>query len=287
MKVVVTGKGGQLASELEFLKGGDLNWKFLSYGDLDITKKDFVYDFFLNNKCDLIINCAAYTSVDNAEDEIDKCFKVNYHGVSNLISASEKFKIKIIHFSTDYVFDGYKNISYKENDITNPMSVYGKSKFKGELALCKSNIKSIVIRTSWVYSVFGKNFVKSMLSLSKKNRSISVVSDQIGSPTNAYDLAQLILKIINCKKYIWKSFDIFHFSNEGQCSWYDFAKEIFEICKISTTVNEIKSSQFLTKAKRPNFSLLSKKKIKNTFNIEIFHWKDSLKNMLLNNNLQL
>ena len=287
MKVVVTGKGGQLASELEFLKGGDLNWKFLSYGDLDITKKDFVYDFFLNNKCDLIINCAAYTSVDNAEDEFDKCFKVNYHGFSNLISASEKFKIKIIHFSTDYVFDGYKNISYKENDITNPMSVYGKSKFKGELALCKSNIKSIVIRTSWVYSVFGKNFVKSMLSLSKKNRSISVVSDQIGSPTNAYDLAQLILKIINCKKYIWKSFDIFHFSNEGQCSWYDFAKEIFEICKISTTVNEIKSSQFLTKAKRPNFSLLSKKKIKNTFNIEIFHWKDSLKNMLLNNNLQL
>jgi dTDP-4-dehydrorhamnose reductase len=281
LKVIVTGKDGQLASEFEALKGFDPDWTFLSVQDLDITNRDFVLSYFESNSFDLVINCAAYTAVDKAEDEKELAFKVNAEGVKNLLEACERIEAKFIHYSTDYLFDGSSKEPYSELDTPNPKTVYGASKLKGEeYILASKKVESIILRTSWVYSNFGQNFVKTILRLGKEKSELGVVSDQIGSPTFARDLAEDTLKILEDSNYQWKNGDIFHYSNEGNCSWHDFAKQIFDFADIKLTLNVLTSEEFPTRAVRPKFSLLDKSKLKKTFNVQINHWKDSLENML-------
>ena len=281
MRVLVTGKGGQLASEFEMLKGDDPSWTLLSVEDLDITDQSAVEDYFSNLNFDMIINCAAYTAVDKAEDELELAYAVNEKGLRNLVNVCNKYGSRLIHYSTDYVFNGESSIPYSENDSTKPKSVYGKSKLAGE-ELLKNNkaVESIILRTSWVYSNFGQNFVKTMLRLGKEKSELGVVSDQIGSPTFARDLAEDTLKILEDSNYQWKNGDIYHYSNEGSCSWYEFAKQIFDFAGVEVELNSLSSEEFPTRAVRPKFSLLDKSKFKKTFKIEINHWKNSLKNML-------
>ena len=281
MKVIVTGKGGQLASEFEALKGFDPDWTFLSEQDLDITNLELVLSFFNSNSFDLVINCAAYTAVDKAEDNFELAYAVNEKGVGNLADACNKYGSRLIHYSTDYVFNGESSIPYSENEFTEPRSVYGKSKLAGEKLLEENEaVESIILRTSWVYSNFGQNFVKTMLRIGKEKSELGIVSDQIGSPTFARDLAEDTLKILEDSNYLWKNGDIFHYSNEGSCSWYDFAKQIFDFADIKVKLNALSSEEFPTRAVRPKFSLLDKSKFKKTFKVEINHWKGSLENML-------
>lgn len=284
MNVAVTGRGGQLASEFERLKGSDPNWIFLSITDLDISDRESVLNYFWNKNFDFIINCAAFTSVDMAEDEIDIAYKVNETGVVNLIEACKLINSKLVHYSTDYVFDGKSSKPYHEKFKVNPKSVYGKSKLNGEICLIKEKkVKSIIIRTAWVYSTYGSNFVKTMIRLGTENKKIEVVCDQIGSPTYAYDLAKDSIIILKDQNYKWKNGDIFHYSNLGSCSWFDFAKKIFEIKKINVQLKPISTEEFQTRAIRPKFSLLDKTKFTSTFNIEIIDWEKSLKKMLKSN----
>lgn len=280
MNIVVTGKGGQLASEIELIKGNNPRWTFYSVEELDITNIKSVKKKFQHKSVDFIINCAAYTNVDGAEDEKEKAFSVNELGIKNLIKLSEEKNSKLIHVSTDYVFDGNSKTPYKENDITNPHGVYGKSKLAGEIAIIESSIKSVIIRTSWLYSNFGNNFVKTMLRIGKERTSVAVVGDQIGSPTNAEDLSKMIIDIINNKDYEWVVGDIFHYSNEGFCSWFDFSNEIFSYKKINIEVKKLFTHEFKTKTMRPKYSLLDKSKIKSTFGVKINDWKFSLRQML-------
>ncbi|MDB2701950.1 dTDP-4-dehydrorhamnose reductase [Flavobacteriaceae bacterium] len=281
MKVIVTGKGGQLASEFEKIKGDDLEWKFLSVEDLDITNESLVRNFFKDKQIDVLINCAAYTAVDKAEDDIELAYAVNEKGVKHLIEACKKTNAKFIHYSTDYVFDGESSEPYTEYHKVDPQSIYGKSKLAGEELLRKEKtVYSIVIRTSWVYSNFGHNFVKTMLRLGKEKSELGVVADQVGSPTFAQDLAKDTLKAIEDTSYKWKNADIFHYSNEGSCSWYDFAKQIFYLAGIDMKLNSLSTVEFPTRAVRPKFSLLDKTKFKKTFSVEINDWGTSLRNML-------
>ena len=281
MKKIVTGKGGQLASEFEMLKGDDPNWTLLSVEDLDITDQSAVEDYFANLNFDLIINCAAYTAVDKAEDQLELAYAVNEKGLKNLINVCYKYGSRLVHYSTDYVFNGESSIPYSENDSTEPKSVYGKSKLAGEELLINNKaVESIILRTSWVYSNFGQNFVKTMLRLGEEKSELGVVSDQIGTPTFARDLAEDTLKILEDSNYQWKNGDIFHYSNEGSCSWYEFAKQIFDFAGVEVELNSLSSEEFPTRAVRPKFSLLDKSKFKKTFKVEINHWKNSLENML-------
>ncbi len=281
MKVVVTGKGGQLASELESLKGFDPNWTFLSEQDLDITNKLSVVGFFELNRFDLVINCAAYTAVDKAEDEKELAFKVNAEGTKNLLEACERMDAKFIHYSTDYVFDGSSKEPYTELDTPNPNSVYGASKRKGEEYILKNNkVKSVILRTSWVYSSYGNNFVKTMVRLGSEKKELGIVSDQIGSPTYAKDLAKDTLNILNNENYQWSRGDVFHYSNNGSCSWYEFADKIFEKTNTYVKLKKLKTEDYPTKARRPKYSLLDKSKFENTFKIQIRDWKSSLLEML-------
>jgi dTDP-4-dehydrorhamnose reductase len=281
MKIVVTGKGGQLASELEALKGTDPNWTFLSEQDLDITKKVLVVSYFELNSCDLVINCAAYTAVDKAEDEKELAFKVNAEGVKNLLEACELMGAKFIHYSTDYVFDGSSKAPYNELDTPSPNSVYGLSKLKGEEYIFKNKkVKSIILRTSWVYSSYGNNFVKTMIRLGSEKEELGIVADQIGSPTYAKDLAVDTLKILLDENYKWISGDVFHYSNNSSCSWFEFAQKIFELTSISVQVKKLKTQDYPTKANRPKYSLLDKSKFEHTFNTKIKNWDTSLAKML-------
>ncbi len=279
-KTIILGKGGQLASELEYLKSKDKTWTFLSIDELDICDKKAVFNYFVNNPCKIIVNCAAYTFVDKAEEETKECYNVNFNGVQNIIEAIEDRGIKLIHISTDYVFDGKKSKPYNEKDLTSPTGVYGKSKLAGEIAICNSKVNSIIIRTSWLYSNYGHNFVKTMLKLGSDRNEIGVVNDQFGSPTFAHDLAKTIIKIVEDKKYTWSSGDIFHYSNEGSCSWHEFAFEIFKFSKMDLNVKKLTTEEFPTKAVRPKYSLLDKSKIKNGFDLKIPNWNISLKKML-------
>ena len=281
MKVVVTGKGGQLASELESLKGFDPNWTFISEQDLDITNKLSVVGFFELNRFDLVINCAAYTAVDKAEDEKELAFKVNAEGTKNLLEACERMDAKFIHYSTDYVFDGSLKEPYTELDTPNPNSVYGASKRKGEEYILKNNkVKSVILRTSWVYSSYGNNFVKTMIRLGSEKKELGIVSDQIGSPTYAKDLVKDTLNILNNENYQWSRGDVFHYSNNGSCSWYEFADKIFEKTNTYVKLKKLKTEDYPTKARRPKYSLLDKSKFENTFNIQIRDWRTSLIDML-------
>ena len=279
--ILVTGGNGQLGSELKEIAPNfpDYSFLFTVVKDLDITNHNAVAAFIESNNFNVIINCAAYTAVDKAESEPEISNSINHLAVANFAQIAKDNNIKLIHISTDYVFDGANYKPYVETDVPNPQSVYGKTKLDGELAMQKINpANSIIIRTSWVYSKFGNNFVKTMLRLVESRDEISVVADQIGSPTNAADLAEAILTIL--PKISNKTIEIFHYSNEGVCSWYDFAKAIFEIKEISIKVKPIKSEKYPTPADRPFYSFLNKCKIKNDFGIRIPYWRETLFNTL-------
>lgn len=275
--ILVTGSKGQLGFELK-----DFESKFKQYAfyftdsnSLDITDHEKVKSYCIENKIEIIINCAAYTAVDKAELDVELCDAINHLAVRNFAEIAKEKKIKLIHISTDYVFDGKAHKPYIEKDMPNPQSVYGKTKLAGEATMLNINpANSIIIRTSWVYSRFGNNFVKTMLRLGKERDELNVVADQIGTPTNASDLAKAILTII--PKIKSKHIEIYHFSNEGVCSWYDFAKAIFELSEISVKVKPIETSQYPTPAKRPFYSVLNKSKIKEVYKLDIPYWKDSL-----------
>ena len=275
MRILVTGSNGQLGSEMVALQAQQTHhqWFNLDINELDITDKNAVEQFVVNNKIDGIINCAAYTNVDKAEEDVALCYKVNRDAPQYLAQAIEKVGGFIIHISTDYVFDGTNNIPYTEQDKPNPVTIYGKSKIEGEQYVCESCKQHIIIRTAWVYSSYGKNFVKTMIKLGEEKTSLGVIFDQIGSPTYARDLANTIITIVN--QGIIPG--IYNFSNEGVISWYDFTKNIHQLANItSCKVEPIHTADYPTLAQRPHFSVLDKTKIKNTYNIEIPYWRDSL-----------
>ncbi len=279
--ILVTGAQGQLGSEIKALAHlyDEFNFFFTDKDDLDITDIDAIKTFVQTKNINAIINCAAYTAVDLAEDEFKLADLINHTATKYLAKTAKEFNLKLIHVSTDYVFDGKSHIPYNENDITKPTSSYGKTKLDGELSLkAIAPANSIIIRTAWVYSSYGSNFVKTMLGLGKDKNTLNVVYDQMGSPTYARDLALAILKIL--PKLSNKKTETYHYTNEGVCSWYDFAKAIFEIKNINCHVIPIPTSAYPTKATRPHYSILNKQKIKNSFEITIPYWRDSLKECL-------
>lgn len=279
--ILITGASGQLGSEVQSLASFYPQYKFFftDVSELDITNFKKIEEFCLDNKIHIILNCAAYTAVDKAEEQPDICNAVNNIATLNLALVAKNQNIQLIHTSTDYVFNGKNHIAFKENDIPRPINVYGNTKKLGEDALINVNPQnSIIIRTSWVYSSFGNNFVKTMLYLAKTREQLTVISDQIGTPTYAYDLAKTILDIL--PKINNKQVEIYHYSNEGVCSWYDFAFEIFDQTNTNCKVLPIETKDYPTAAERPLFSLMNKSKIKKTFQIEIPHWKTSLSNCL-------
>lgn len=285
MVVLVTGAGGQLGQSLQFIAPNypSIDFIFCNSTELDITNSDNVNEVFIQYKPQFCINTAAYTAVDKAESEIEKARLINVIGAENLAKTCKNFNATLIHISTDFVFDGLSQVPYNENDTPNPTGVYGQTKLDGEKAIQSIFDNHIIIRTSWVYSQFGNNFMKTMIRLGTEKDSLSVVNDQIGTPTNAVDLAETILKIVESKTnnhQLTTINQIFNFSNEGQCSWYDFAKKIFEINNINIDLKPIPTSSYPTPAKRPAYSVLDKSKIKNTFNIEIQNWEESLKTVI-------
>ncbi|MBR2286501.1 MAG: dTDP-4-dehydrorhamnose reductase [Alphaproteobacteria bacterium] len=268
---LITGGNGQLGTELSKRLPDAIR---TDVNDLDITHESLVADFVKKYKIDTIINCAAYTAVDKAEDNIDLATKINVDGPANLA----KTGAKIVHISTDYVFDGTAHKPYSPDstkDEINPISIYGKTKFAGEVKVLRYAIHSVIIRTAWLYSPYGNNFVKTMRKLGAEKESINVVADQIGTPTYAADLADAIVKIL--PQMNLKTRGIYHFTNMGVCSWYDFAHEIMDLSGLKCRVNPIKTTEYPTRAKRPYYSVLDKSDIINTFGLEIPHWKDSLK----------
>ena len=289
MRILVTGKNGQLGRSIQKTVNADTKignnqspnkYIFVGKEDLDLRSESSISHYFDNNdKFDIIINCAAYTQVDKAEQEVELSNQINHLAVKKLASIASKQQARLIHISTDYVFDGESDNPYIETDTTTPINVYGKTKLAGEKALqALMPINAIIIRTSWVYSEYGNNFVSTMLRLGREGDEKSVVSDQIGSPTYATDLADAILQIIEHKKFrdVSQTTQIYHYSNEGEISWYEFAKEIFKIEKIECEVNPVTSQQYPTPAKRPRNTLMNKDKIVKVFNIKISNWKSSL-----------
>jgi dTDP-4-dehydrorhamnose reductase len=277
INILVTGSNGQLGNELKVLASSLSQAKFLFHDvdTLDITNFESLSLFFKENKPSVIVNCAAYTAVDKAESEVEKAFLINDSAVENIAKIASKFLCKIIHISTDYVFDGFGNKPYEEGDLTNPISIYGKSKLAGEQHLIMLP-NAMIIRTAWLYSTFGNNFVKTMIRLGKEKKEIKVVFDQIGSPTYAADLAQVIIEILKQNKTGYFKPGIYHFSNEGACSWFDLASEIMFESRLNCKVAPIETHDYPTPVKRPAFSVFNKAKIKKTFNISIPWWKDSL-----------
>lgn len=278
--ILVTGSMGQLGSEIKELASNyNYNFFFTTRDDIDITSKDSIKEFCQTNSISVIINCAAYTAVDKAESDMENADLVNRKAVKKLSIVAKELNIKLIHISTDYVFDGKNFKPYVEEFQTNPQSVYGKTKLDGENEIIDINpLNSIVIRTSWVYSYYGNNFVKTMLRLGKEKEELGVIFDQVGTPTYAKDLAITILDII--PQIENSKVEIYNYSNEGVLSWYDFAKEIMKMAKLNCKINPIETYQYPTPAKRPHFSLLNKSKIKSKFNLEIPYWKDGLDDCL-------
>lgn len=306
MVVLVTGASGQLGQALKFIsdKYIDINFIFCSSSELDITSREKCELVFKKYQPDYCINAAAYTAVDKAESEPEKAHLINVLGAKNLAEVCKEINTILLHISTDFVFDGTSTKlsmtnGYTEEDIPNPTGIYGLTKLQGEKVIQETFENYFIIRTSWVYSQFGNNFMKTMLRLASERESLSVVNDQIGSPTNAVDLAEVLIKIIchtehltlsasnfqpsisNCQTELVEVFGIYNFSNEGQCSWYDFAKEIFKINNVTISLNPIPTTSFPTPAKRPAYSVLDKTKIKRVFSPEISgvikDWKESLK----------
>ncbi len=294
--IIVSGKNGQLGRELQNLAASNQNFQFIFFDkdELNIADEAALKNIFQKYSPSFFINCAAYTAVDKAENEKDMAYKINAEAVGNIAKQCNQFKTSLIHISTDYVFDGKATQPYKEDNKTNPVNYYGYTKLKGEELALENNPRTIIIRTSWVYSKYGNNFVKTMLRLMHERKEINVVNDQLGSPTYAKDLAEAIVEITNGQRSMVNNKDvphssqptahgfnnIYHFSNDGIISWYDFAVAIKEIKQLDCIVNPIPTTSYPTPAKRPAYSGLDKTKIINTFNIELKNWKESLINCL-------
>ncbi len=283
--ILVTGANGQVGSELQALVANghykDVNFYFTDKESLDITDYNATKAFIEANSIDTIVNCAAYTAVDKAEEHPEEVYAINTKAVEYLAKLAKEYSIVLIHISTDYVFDGESHTPLDEDAPTNPQGVYAKSKKEAEEKILEINPKgAIIIRTSWVYSYFGNNFVKTMLRLGAERESLNVVWDQIGSPTYARDLAHTILEILK-SQYDWnRTPEIYHYSNEGVSSWYDFAKAIFDISSIECKLYPISTKEYPTPAKRPLYSVMKKDKIKKEFSLAIPYWRDSLKECL-------
>ncbi|WP_282079817.1 dTDP-4-dehydrorhamnose reductase [Aquimarina algiphila] len=278
INVLVTGSGGQLGQCIDKIKNEypKLTLFFANSTILDITKKDRVSDFFEDKSFDFVINCAAYTNVEQAEKEPDKAFLVNAEGVKNLAFICEEKKSTLIHISTDYIFDGEKKMPYTEEDIPNPINEYGKSKLAGEQSIQQIAEKYFIIRTSWLYSEFGHNFFKTILKKSETEKQLTIVTSEMGTPTNANDFAKFVLDLIinNNQKY-----GIYHFSNLSEATWYDFAKEILRVSGKLDTIILKKTDNYPTFARRPKYSILSKQKLNSAFDLDILDWKNSLINL--------
>ena len=284
MVVLVAGAGGQLGQSLHYLAPNypEIEFVFCNSSELDISNLESVEAIFTKYKPLYCINAAAYTAVDKAESEPDKAHLINVVGSKNLAVACNQIAATLLHVSTDFVFEGTATKPYLETDNTNPTSIYGQTKLDGETAIREICAKHYIIRTSWVYSQFANNFMKTMLRLAAQRDTLSVVNDQIGTPTNAVDLAEILIHIIKTDNQQSESnnrFGIYNFSNEGSCSWFDFAKQIFENNNVQIALSGIPSSEYPTPAKRPHYSVLDKTKIKNNFGIEIKTWQESLKNV--------
>ena len=276
VKVLVTGGRGQLAKCIKMAskRRADLNISFEDSSLFDITNSSQMRVYLSKNKdFEFLINCAAYTNVDLAEKNKDKAYQVNAEGAEKLAKLCKEFNIKLVHISTDFVFDGSNTRPYKETDVPNPSSVYGASKLQGEKNIMERLSSYFIIRTSWLYSEFGSNFVKTILRLADTQKEIKVVSDQIGSPTNAHDLADFLLEIISINS---TNYGTYHFSNTGETSWYGFAKEVFRICNVSADLRPISSSAYASLANRPKYSVLDTKKVKETFSVNPTYFKHSL-----------
>ena len=292
MRVLVTGKNGQLGQSIKKIVDekkitnlSNYNFTFIGREELNLEYIDSIRSYFDVNEFNIIINCAAYTKVDKAEENQKQANLINHTSVKELATIAKTKNIKLIHISTDFVFNGLNKKPYTENDVTSPLNIYGETKLAGEKALMSiSKSDSLIIRTGWLYSEFGNNFVKTILNLAKKNDALDIVSDQFGTPTYAYDLAFLILYIITTDKFLEnnKSSEILHYSNEGKSSWYDFAKEIIGISKMSCQLNPIGAKDYPLAAKRPNYSILSSKKVSEEYDVSIKHWKEALKICLKN-----
>ncbi|WP_029906238.1 dTDP-4-dehydrorhamnose reductase [Prevotella sp. 10(H)] len=278
--ILITGANGQLGSEIRRIADNyksTFRFFFTDVAELDITEQQAIDGYLKENNIDYIVNCAAYTAVDKAEDDSDLCYKINRDAVANIASAAASNDVKVIHISTDYVYDGTASKPYIETDKVNPQSVYGKSKLEGEDALLKICPQSIIIRTAWLYSIFGNNFVKTMIRLGRERDTLNVVADQTGAPTNAADLADTIMKILVYSESNKFESGIYHYSNEGVTNWYDFTLAIHKDAGITTCkVSPITTDQYPAKATRPKYSVLDKSKIKATFGISIPKWEDSL-----------
>jgi dTDP-4-dehydrorhamnose reductase len=276
VKVLVTGGRGQLAKCIKMAskRRADLNISFEDSSLFDITNSSQMRVYLSKNKdFEFLINCAAYTNVDLAEKNKDKAYQVNAEGAEKLAKLCKEFNIKLVHISTDFVFDGSNTRPYKETDVPNPSSVYGASKLQGEKNIMERLSSYFIIRTSWLYSEFGSNFVKTILRLADTQKEIKVVSDQIGSPTNAHDLADFLLEIISINS---TNYGTYHFSNTGETSWYGFAEEVFRICNVSADLRPISSSAYASLANRPKYSVLDTKKVKETFSVNPTYFKHSL-----------
>ena len=283
MNILVTGSNGQLGSEIKDLVTNykDFNFFFRDLPELNICDAEALNTFIFNQNINAVINCAAYTAVDQAEEDVVIAEQVNAKGVLNLVNALKKVDGKLIHISTDYVFNGNHFLPYEESDPVSPIGVYGNTKRKGELAVANSDIDGIVIRTSWLYSAHGNNFVKTMLRMGNKKEFLKVVFDQVGTPTYARDLADTCLKILIENKKLNTNGKIYHYSNQGVCSWYDFANIIMEIAKIKCIIFPVESKEFPSIARRPHYSVLNKSKITKDFEVQIPYWTESLKKCVL------
>jgi dTDP-4-dehydrorhamnose reductase len=278
--VLITGCKGQLGSEIRSISSGfpEMSFVFTDLEELDISSPADTRHFLDHHPVKYLVNCAGYTAVDKAEDDVDMAFKLNAMAMESLAEISSRRGIQLVHISTDYIFDGEKNHPYRENDPANPQTVYGKSKLEGEKALQKAGT-GIIIRTSWLYSSFGHNFVKTILRLAEEKDELKVVFDQTGSPTYARDLAKAIMEMLRADSRQKKvpRHDIYHYSNQGICSWYEFAKAITSLAGKSCPVVPVESSAFVTRAKRPRYSVMNTKKITDEYPLRIPHWRESLK----------
>ena len=278
-KILVTGSNGQLGQCLKqlLLSATDISCYFATREDLDITNSDEVHQFFSEHNFDYCINTAAYTNVEKAESEQKEAFLINAEGAYSLAKACKKYNVVLLHISTDYVFDGMAKTPYQEQDPTNPLNVYGASKLKGEQHIGDTWNKHFIIRTSWLYSQYGHNFLNSMLQFAKQKKALTITTQQKGTPTNANELAQVLVTIIKTGNALY---GVYHFSNQGEATWYDFAAAIFKATGEIDTVNLAKTEHYATFAKRPSYSVLNCNKLKDTLGITYRNWEDSLKQII-------
>ncbi len=273
--ILITGSNGQLGNEMQqaAVRFPDFNYIYTDVAELDICDKSALDAFVKANNVNVIVNCAAYTAVDKAEDDVELCYKINRDAVRNIAEVATENKVKVVHVSTDYVFDGTNYLPYTEDMPVCPATVYGKSKLEGEQVLLENCRESVILRTAWLYSSFGNNFVKTMIKLGTERDSLGVIFDQVGSPTYAADLADAILQLLSNETFVP---GIYHFSDEGVCSWYDFTKTIHRMANITCDVKPIETKDYPARTPRPHFSVMNKGKIKSTYGISIPHWEVSL-----------